>query len=101
GVGRDAWSGAQVGGSGERFAWESVAREVAVLRSTGRAILVLAGGLTPSNVGEAVRLFEPDVVDVSSGVESAPGIKNHARMHAFTDAVTHAREARGVDSKGR
>ena len=48
-----------------------------------------------------LRLFEPDVVDVSSGVESAPGIKNHARMRAFTDAVTHAREARGVDSKGR
>jgi phosphoribosylanthranilate isomerase len=48
---------------------------------------VLAGGLTPSNVGRAALLLAPDVVDVSSGVERSPGIKDEARMSAFVEAL--------------
>jgi phosphoribosylanthranilate isomerase len=48
---------------------------------------ILAGGLTPENVGEAIRLTGAQQVDVSSGVEAAPGHKDHARMRAFVAAA--------------
>jgi phosphoribosylanthranilate isomerase len=49
--------------------------------------MVLAGGLTPESVGAAIRLVRPDIVDVSSGVESAPGRKEAARIRDFLEAV--------------
>jgi phosphoribosylanthranilate isomerase len=49
--------------------------------------MVLAGGLTPETVGTAVGLVAPDVVDVSSGVEIRPGIKDPSKMHRFVEAV--------------
>jgi phosphoribosylanthranilate isomerase len=66
------------GGSGERFNWNLA---VAAKRY-GRPI-ILAGGLTPENVAEAVRLVQPFAVDVSSGVEAAPGKKDVEKMRAF------------------
>jgi phosphoribosylanthranilate isomerase len=81
----DAKGGAQLGGTGRSFDWSAIARAIDSLR--GQARIVLAGGLNPTNVAEAVRLLAPDVVDVSSGVETNPGIKDHARMRAFTEAL--------------
>lgn len=81
----DARVQGRLGGTGVRLPWDALADSVASLR--GRTPVVLAGGLNPENVAEAVRLLAPDVVDVSSGVERAPGIKDHAMMRAFYDAA--------------
>jgi phosphoribosylanthranilate isomerase len=85
GVVVDAWSGRTLGGTGTSFDWEGAADLLRGLR--GRTPLIVAGGLTPDNVRRAIELLAPDVVDVSSGVESAPGVKDHGRMRAFMDAV--------------
>ncbi len=69
-------------GSGQAFNWEGV--DLSGLR--GRR-WVLAGGLTPENVGAAVRVLKPWGVDVSSGVESAPGIKDSGKILAFIQAA--------------
>ncbi len=55
--------------------------------------IVLAGGLVPGNVGDAIRRVRPYAVDVSSGVEDAPGIKNTVRMNEFIAAVRAADQA--------
>ena len=74
--------GALPGGTGRTFDW-SLVRPV----REGTSFLVLAGGLTPENVAEAIATVRPDAVDVSSGVESAPGKKDAAKVRAFVDAV--------------
>jgi phosphoribosylanthranilate isomerase len=81
----DARVQGRLGGTGVVLEWGALADSVSALR--GRTPLVLAGGLNPENVADAVRLLAPDVVDVSSGVESSPGIKDHARMRAFFHAA--------------
>ncbi|MDD3800891.1 MAG: phosphoribosylanthranilate isomerase [Desulfuromonas thiophila] len=73
----DAWSATAYGGTGERGRWD-LAAELA-----GQCPLILAGGLTPETVVEAVRQVRPFAVDVSSGVESAPGIKEVFRLEQF------------------
>lgn len=85
GIVLDAKVPGQLGGTGTTFDWDVIS--TVLDRAPERARLVLAGGLNPSNVAHAVRVVAPDIVDVSSGVESAPGIKDHARMRAFSDAV--------------
>jgi phosphoribosylanthranilate isomerase len=70
-----------LGGTGRAFDWKRMSR---TKNQTGRP-LILAGGLTPGNVREAVRLVNPWAVDVSSGVEEAPGIKNAAAMRRFIE----------------
>jgi phosphoribosylanthranilate isomerase len=72
---------AKGGGTGHAFPW-SLAAGLAARRK-----VILAGGLGPSNVAEAVRVVSPWGVDVSSGVESAPGIKDAARIGEFVDAA--------------
>jgi phosphoribosylanthranilate isomerase len=52
--------------------------------------VVIAGGLTPENVGEAIRLARPWAVDACSRLETAPGIKDHKKIRAFLDAVRTA-----------
>jgi phosphoribosylanthranilate isomerase len=81
----DARVPGHLGGSGVAFDWAAVRAGIDRTRGTRR--LVLAGGLTPDNVGEAIRLLRPDVVDVSSGVESAAGLKSPALMRRFVQAV--------------
>jgi len=83
----DAKVPGKLGGTGVTLPWRDLPEKLARLRSQGGAKLALAGGLRPENVMEAIRLLRPEIVDVSSGVETAPGIKDHARMRAFTDAV--------------
>lgn len=84
----DARVAGSLGGNGVPVEWDALRPALAARRDRGR--LVLAGGLVPENVARAVETLRPDVVDVSSGVESAPGIKDHARMRAFAAAVAGA-----------
>ena len=72
----------KLGGTGETFNWDLALQA----RDWGRPIF-LAGGLTAENVAEAVRRARPYAVDVSSGVEAAPGTKDHAKVRAFIQAV--------------
>jgi len=81
----DAAVAGKLGGTGVPLDWEAIAPEVARLRTAGR--VVLAGGLRPDNVAHAVMRTLPDVVDVSSGVEQSPGVKDLQLMRAFASAV--------------
>ncbi len=74
-----------LGGSGIALDWNALARTLAPVREGVR--IVLAGGLRPNNVREAIDALHPDIVDVSSGVETGPGMKDHALLRAFRDAV--------------
>jgi phosphoribosylanthranilate isomerase len=78
----DAYSPDAHGGTGARFNWELAV----AAKQHGRPIF-LAGGLTPENVAQAVKQVVPFGVDVSSGVESAPGKKDPAKVRAFIQAV--------------
>lgn len=80
----DAFVEGQMGGTGHRAPWELLAEW------KPKVPLILAGGLTPDNVAEAIRLVKPAGVDVASGVESSPGVKDHGKMRAF---IQNAREA--------
>ena len=84
----DTSVGGNSGGTGRVFDWEKARPLVEAVRL--HSDIVLAGGLTPSNVGDAIRTLTPAVVDVSSGVESSPGIKNPALMKAFAESVRSA-----------
>lgn len=90
----DTFSDKGPGGTGERNDWEALA----LLKSRGifanAPPLVLAGGLTPEDVGAVVRKIRPFAVDVSSGIESEPGKKSYEKMKAFAAAVREADAAR-------
>jgi len=77
----DAYRPGGYGGTGQNADWR-LAQNLA-----GKAPILLAGGLTPENVAEAVRRVQPWGVDVASGVESAPGIKDPARITAFIQSA--------------
>jgi phosphoribosylanthranilate isomerase len=79
----------KLGGSGVSLPWKEIRDRIYALRA-GRARLVLAGGLRAENVATAIDLLQPDVVDVSSGVESTPGKKDPAKVAAFIQAARSA-----------
>jgi phosphoribosylanthranilate isomerase len=80
----DAYVPGVAGGTGATFDW-TLAAELALIRQ-----VTLAGGLTPANVAAAVREVRPFCVDVASGVESAPGRKDQAKVRAFIEAARGA-----------
>jgi phosphoribosylanthranilate isomerase len=80
----DAYKDGRWGGTGETFDWE-----LSRLRQTNIP-LILSGGLHPGNVGEAIAAVRPYAVDVASGTEAAPGIKDPERIAAFAAAVEDA-----------
>ena len=75
-----------LGGTGVAFDWSAVEQAARVHARP----LVVAGGLTAANVAQAIETLSADIVDVSSGVELSPGIKDHRRMQEFMDAVGRA-----------
>jgi phosphoribosylanthranilate isomerase len=77
----DARDDERRGGTGRRIDWTVAARVAAKRR------IVLAGGIDAGNVEEAIRTVRPFAIDVSSGVERAPGVKDHAKMQALFEAV--------------
>ena len=77
----DAHRAGVPGGTGASFDWELLSAR------HSQVPLILAGGLTPENVAEGVAITRPFAVDVASGVETEPGVKDHARMAAFADAA--------------
>ena len=83
----DAYVPGTAGGTGERFDWQLAAGH------PPKPPLVLSGGLRPDNVAEAISVVDPFAVDVSSGVESEPGRKDHRRLHDFFRAVRAAEPA--------
>ncbi len=85
----------QFGGTGAGADWNVARRAVAAHR------IILAGGLTPENVGAAIRSVRPYAVDVASGIESKPGKKDHARMKEFIEEVRRAEELLNAPQVGQ
>jgi len=87
----DTFDAEGFGGSGKTGDWGKFSRH---LHAHPRTQWILAGGLNPENVGEALKASEARIVDVNSGVEVAPGIKDHAKIRSFAVAIHRAREGR-------
>ena len=85
----DSGSGARRGGTGKQFDWQDVAPMVRFIARKFK--IIVAGGLNPSNVAEAVRIFDPWGVDVVSGVEKEPGRKDPVKLREFVAAVREAK----------
>jgi len=84
----DAWLLDSGAGSGRTFAWQ--AAQTVICNKQAR--FIIAGGLTPENVGKAVHVFQPWGVDVVSGIESEPGRKDPEKMRAFVAEVRKAEQ---------
>ncbi len=76
----DSHAEGEMGGSGKKFAWSKLPEDI-------EKPIILAGGLRPDNVAEAIRIVHPYAVDVSSGIETSKGIKDPAKMEQFIKEV--------------
>jgi phosphoribosylanthranilate isomerase len=85
----------QFGGTGASADWNVARRAAAAHR------IILAGGLTPENVGAAIRSVRPYAVDVASGVESKPGKKDHLRLKEFIEEVRRTEQQLEVSQPGQ
>ncbi|MEY2551003.1 MAG: phosphoribosylanthranilate isomerase [Verrucomicrobiota bacterium] len=83
----DSSAGGEFGGSGRTFPWNTAR---AFIEANPLLQVVLAGGLTPANVGQAVAIVRPFGVDVTTGVETSPGRKDHGQLRAFIAAARAA-----------
>jgi phosphoribosylanthranilate isomerase len=86
----DTFHAEKFGGTGESGDWAKFARHQA---AHARSKWILSGGLRAENLAEALRASGARIVDVNSGVESAPGVKDHAKLRRFAAAVRSRREA--------
>ena len=91
----DASHGGISGGTGRSFDWERTAAVVQEVQEATGGWVIVAGGLTAENVGEAIAAFRPWGVDVASGVESSPGKKDPERLRAFVAAARAAGSRQG------
>lgn len=80
----DTWDERRAGGTGRRFDWSLLAMY------ERKKPFFLAGGITPENVSAAISLVRPDAIDLASGVESSPGIKDHAKLAQLFERVRRA-----------
>jgi phosphoribosylanthranilate isomerase len=90
----DAAAGSAYGGTGRTFDWALVEQR------RSKVPLILSGGLTPENVAEGIAAVHPWGVDVASGVESAPGIKDPAKVEAFIAAAERSGDERAARGSG-
>ncbi len=93
----DGHAQGEQGGGGQRFDWKRVPRDFGKPGSNERVFL--AGGLSADNVGLAIRTARPWGVDVSSGIESSPGVKSADRMRHFVDEARRADSAPGIEQE--
>lgn len=84
----DSGTSQQPGGTGKTFNWGASAAPIEVIRK--KINVVVAGGLTPANVTDAIRILKPWGVDVASGVEAKPGKKDPEKVRAFVEAARRA-----------
>ena len=85
----DSHAPGEAGGTGEVFDWSMLASNVSVDRGI-RQEIILAGGLAPDNIKSAIEIARPYAVDISSGVERSPGIKDKTKIDAFMQQVAAA-----------
>jgi len=89
----DASHGGTSGGTGKTFDWDTTAEMVRRVQADTDGRVIIAGGLRPNNVVEAINTFRPWGVDVASGVEAAPGKKDAAKLREFIAAAQAALRA--------
>ena len=83
----DAYSTSAYGGTGQTLDWESLGNSDKIPTELP---IILAGGLTPDNVAQAIRVARPQAVDTASGVESSPGVKDAIKVRKFVENAKRA-----------